>query len=82
MPRGLALSDDARWILVYMAREFNIKTIEDYTGVKRRTIERVLSEFRKRSTANRPEATRLGTMRALTNDEVAVSCFRVYLLLF
>jgi hypothetical protein len=82
MPRGRTLLDDARWILVYMARELDVKAIEDYTGIKRRTIQRILSQFQKRSTANRPEITRLGAVRALTNDEVAVSRFHVYLLLF
>jgi len=47
MARGKALSDDLRDVLLHMAQSLDVNTITKYTGCKRRTIERILSDFRK-----------------------------------
>ena len=45
MARGKALSDDLRDVLLHMAQSLDITTITGYTGCKRRTTERILSEI-------------------------------------
>jgi hypothetical protein len=77
MPRGRALSNDARWIVVQMCSSMDIDAIAYHTGVKRRTIERILSDFKKHSTANRHKASAAlqGAPRVLSNDNVGA---RIY----
>ena len=77
MPRGRALSDDARWIILQISAQMSIQDVKHHTSVKRRTIERILSDFRKHGTTNRqtiPQEIR-GAPRVLTNDNVQVRTF-------
>ena len=55
----------------------NIQDVEEHTGVKRRTIERILSDFRAHGTANRHTVPRemRGALRILTNENVQVCTF-------
>ncbi|KZV60880.1 hypothetical protein PENSPDRAFT_565189, partial [Peniophora sp. CONT] len=54
MARGVALSNDARQILVNMAHEMSIEKMVRKTKIPRRTIERVLSDFVHTGSAERP----------------------------
>ena len=72
MPRGRALSDDSRWIILHMSATLDIENIVHHTGIPRRTIERILTEFRNRGTVNRlrlPTELR-GGARMLTMEHV------------
>jgi hypothetical protein len=53
MTRGRPLSQDLRWSLLKMARVHDIKTISNLTGVGKRTVERLMSDYRKYGTAAR-----------------------------
>ena len=76
MARGKALSQDLRWVIVRMRRALTITEIMRYTGLKCRTIERVLSVHRNtggvwpRSHGRRSMA---GRNRILSDDDIAVS---------
>jgi hypothetical protein len=73
MPRGRALSDDARWIILHMSSRLTLDDITHHTGVPRRTIERIVADFRSRGTANRPNSLLQPANRILTMQEVQVS---------
>ena len=47
------LSDDCRWVLLYMSTALDIEKIAYYTGIPHRMIEQVLMEYRHHGTANR-----------------------------
>lgn len=76
MVRGKALSHDLRWVIVRMHRALTITKIMQYTGLKRRSIERILSIHQKtggiwpRSYGRRSIA---GRNRFLSDDEISVS---------
>ncbi|KAJ7133200.1 hypothetical protein C8R44DRAFT_730396 [Mycena epipterygia] len=53
MTRGRPLSQDLRWSLLKMARSHDIATISKLTGVGKRTVERLMSDYRKYGTAAR-----------------------------
>ncbi|KAJ7163771.1 hypothetical protein C8R46DRAFT_1101532 [Mycena filopes] len=53
MTRGKALSDDLRGVLLNMARSMDIPAICRQTGCKRRTVERVMEDYRKKGTVMR-----------------------------
>jgi hypothetical protein len=80
MTRGKALSRDLRWVIVRMHRALTVAEIMRYTGLKRRTIERVLSVHRNtggvwpQSHGRRSMA---GRNRILSDDEIAVSSFTI-----
>jgi hypothetical protein len=73
--RGKAMSDDLRVAIVNMAHHLSVENIITYTHCKRRTVQRVLSDFRKRQTALRPRLERefRGAKRSLTLADVTVS---------
>ena len=76
MARGKALSDDLRDVLLHMAQCLDINTITCYTGCKRRTIERILSDYRKRGSVARQHLrkdTLRGNRRAMKDQDVQVS---------
>jgi DNA-binding IclR family transcriptional regulator len=75
MACGKALSDDLRGVILYMAQQMDIASIVRYTGQKKRTVERVLSDFRHKGIVTRQHmATELrGTKRSLTAMESRVS---------
>jgi len=76
MAKGKALSQDLRWVIVRMRRVLSITKIMQYTGQKRRSIERILSIHQKtggvgpRSYGRRSIA---GRNRILSDDEISVS---------
>jgi hypothetical protein len=74
MTRGRALSDDLCGAIVNMARSLDVESISRYTGCKRRTIERTLSNYRKNGTAvrNRVSKELRGVRRALRPTDVRV----------
>jgi hypothetical protein len=47
MARGKALSDDLRAAIIDLARHFDVDNIVEYTGCKRRTVERTLADYRR-----------------------------------
>ena len=76
MARGKTLSQDVRWVIIRMNRALTITEIMHYTGLKRRSIERVLSVYRNtmavwpQSHGRRSIA---GRNRVLNDDEISVS---------
>jgi hypothetical protein len=82
MPRGRALSDDSRWIILHMSATLNLDDIVYHSGVSRRTVERILADFRQRGTGNRLQVSKrlLGASRALTTENEQV--FMLFLLSF
>jgi len=76
MVRGLPLSDDLRGVILYMVNIFDVETIVKYTGCKKRTVERVLADYRNNGTILRHHlqvAQELrGTKRSLTTTDVRV----------
>ena len=74
MTRGRALSNDLRGAIVNMARSLDIDSIVRYTGCKRRTVERTLSDYRKKGTAARICLSKelRGAKRALRPADVRV----------
>jgi len=79
MARGKQISDDLRETIVQMAKKLNILHIMHYTGHKRRTIERILSDFRRHGTGARQRrgiALR-GRKRVLKTGDIRVSIIQV-----
>ncbi|KAJ6558815.1 Homeodomain-like protein [Mycena vulgaris] len=72
MTRGRPLSQDLRWSLLKMARTHDIATISKLTGVGKRTIERLMSDYRKYGTAARwgPGRSLRGQKRKLSTQNV------------
>ena len=82
MARGKALSQDLRWVIVRMRRALTITKIMQYTGQKRRSIERILSIHRKTggvSPRSHGRQSIAGRNHILSDDEIAVR-ISVYLL--
>jgi hypothetical protein len=74
MTRGKAMSDDLRGVLLNMARTMGIDEICHKTGCKKRTVERVMEDYRKKGTVMR-EHLRLemrGAKRSMTAGDVNV----------
>jgi hypothetical protein len=72
--RHRPLSEDLRWVLVRMARSMSIPQILAHTGLKRRTIEHILSTYRCTGRVlNSPKKPR-GRKPILDSDDAAV-CF-------
>jgi hypothetical protein len=46
-PGGKALSDNLRAAIISLARHFDVDNIVEYTGCKRRTVERTLADYRR-----------------------------------
>ena len=77
MPRGHPLSEDLRWVIVHMSTRLNldIPNITDLTMVPRRTIERILSQYRNHDRVRPQRSLELrGRRRVLEYDDLAV-CF-------
>jgi transposase len=74
MTHGQALFNDLRGAIVNMARSLDIDSIVQYTGCKRRTVERTLSDYRKKGTAVRVRLSKelCGAKRALRPADVRV----------
>lgn len=74
MTRGRPLSDDFRGAILNMARTLDVPSIVKYTGCKKRTIHRVLEDYRKKGTILRKHMTKelRGAKRSLTNADVQV----------
>ncbi|KAJ7447641.1 Homeodomain-like protein, partial [Mycena latifolia] len=53
MPRGKALSDDLRGVILNIGMTQDILNIVKLTGVKRRTIERIFADYRNKGTVMR-----------------------------
>ncbi|KAJ7087781.1 hypothetical protein C8R44DRAFT_27169 [Mycena epipterygia] len=72
MTRGRPLSQDLRWSLLKMARTHDINTISRLTGVGKRTVERLMSDYRKYGTAARwgPLRSLKGRKRKLSTRNV------------
>ena len=76
MVRGKALSDDLRDVLLHMAQSLDISAITYYTGCKRRTIQQILSDYRKRGSVARQHLrkdTLRGHRRAMKGQDIRVS---------
>ncbi|KAJ7139631.1 hypothetical protein C8R44DRAFT_727656 [Mycena epipterygia] len=75
MTRGRPLSQDLRWSLLKMARTHDINTISRLTGVGKRTVERLMSDYRKYGTAARwgPLRSLKGRKRKLSTRNVEIS---------
>ena len=89
MTRGRPLSNDLRRAIVNMAQSLDIDSIIQYTGCKRRSIERILSDYHKKGTTARICHSKelRGAKRALKSADVRVcllfhSGFSVVLILF
>lgn len=72
--RGKPLSDDLRGAILNMARYLDVEAIKNYTGCARRTIERILADYRRRGTVMREHVhqTIRGNRRSLTGADVRV----------
>ncbi|KAJ7301733.1 hypothetical protein DFH08DRAFT_640366, partial [Mycena albidolilacea] len=53
MTRGKSLSDDLRGAILNMARTLDVYAICHYTGCKKRTVEGILEDYRKKGTVMR-----------------------------
>lgn len=75
MVRGRPLSDDLRAAIVHMAHSLDIDSIVHFSGCKKRTVQRVLAEFRDTGTSTRSRLRRqlCGPKRVLTRADVGVS---------
>ena len=67
MTSGSPLSDDLRGVLVFMhiSRSLDAKTISEWTGVPKRTVFRVLSNWRKTGGVKQASEEKRGRPRAL-----------------
>ncbi|KAJ7450497.1 Homeodomain-like protein [Mycena galericulata] len=76
MTRGKPLSDDLRGVLLNMAMHHDVDTIADLTGVGHRTIERLLSDYRKKGTVVREHMYQelRGRKRCLTGRDTKFLC--------
>ena len=74
MTRGRALSDDLCGAIVNMAQYLDLESISQYSGCKRRTIECILSNYRKNGTAVRNQVSKelRGAKRTLGPTDVRV----------
>ncbi|KAH7924314.1 hypothetical protein BV22DRAFT_1196045 [Leucogyrophana mollusca] len=72
MARGKALSDDLRGAILNMARLWDIDNIVEFTGCRRRTVERILADYRRKGTVAREHlaADLRGLKRSLTVQDV------------
>ena len=77
MPRGRAVSEDLRRVIVHMAATLllDLETMRCLTNVPRRTIERILSTYRETGHVMPQDAHRRvrGRRRALNYDDLRVS---------
>jgi predicted transcriptional regulator len=74
MTRGKALSDDLQGAILNMARTLDVHSICSYTNCKKRTVERVLEDYRKKGTVMR-EHLRLemrGAKRSMSPGDIRV----------
>lgn len=79
MPRGRALTDDLRETLIRMCRTMDIDSVIHHTNIPRRTLQRLLSDYRRVGTAVRPKGPELrGRRRKLTRQHVKVSLATVH----
>lgn len=69
-----AYSEDLRWVLVYMhhKRDLSVNQIENITGLKPRTIRRVLKLYEGTGKVMPPEA-KSGRPRKLDDNDIDVS---------
>jgi hypothetical protein len=85
MVRGRTLSDDLRDVLLHMAQSLDINTITKYTSCKRRTIERIISDFSKMGSVARRHLRKgslQGRRRAMKGQDVQVSLLPFALFIF
>jgi transposase len=74
MPQGKAISDDLREVLLHMAQFLDLTSIAHYTGCKRCTMERILSDYRRNGTVKQKAKIRLqGRRRLMKDQDVRVS---------
>ena len=75
MPRGHALSDDSRQILVHMSSSLSLDKISELSSIPKQTVERILANFKHLGTTARikPLPRLLGVPRVLSQENVQVS---------
>ena len=75
MPRGRALSDDSRRILVHMSSSLSLDEIVKLSGIPKRTVERILADVKRLGTTARikPPPRLLGAPRVLSQENVQAS---------
>lgn len=79
MARGHALTDDLRAVLIHMCKTLDVESILHHSGVPLRTLQRLLSDYRKHGTAARQKGPELrGRPRKLTPQHVRVSFMLLY----
>jgi hypothetical protein len=74
MPRGRALSDDSRQILVHMSSSLSLDEIVKLSGIPKRTVERILAEVKRHGTTAhiKPPPCLLGAPRVLSQENIQV----------
>lgn len=74
MPRGRALSEDLRLVIVHMATtvQLDVDTVTHLTKVPRRTIERIISRYQANMQVMPQRQEHRGRRRILTYDDLAV----------
>jgi hypothetical protein len=79
MAHGRALSDNLRGAILNMARTLDVHSIVEYTGCKRRTVEWILSDYRKKGTVLRKHLAKelRGVKRSLRPSDVKV-CYDIH----
>ncbi|KAH7902893.1 Homeodomain-like protein [Hygrophoropsis aurantiaca] len=72
MVRGKALSADLRLAVLNMARHWDVPNIVKFTGCKTRTVERILSDYRRKGTVlqDRHAGALQGLKKKLTTHDI------------
>jgi hypothetical protein len=85
MTRGKSLSNDLRAAIVNLAYHFDVADIVKYTKCKKRTVQRIVNDYKRHCTALRPRLERelRGARRSLSLSDVTVcstvfKLFRLY----
>lgn len=75
MPRGRALSDDSRQIIVHMSSSLSVDEIVKLSGIPKRTVQRILADLKRLGTTARikPPPRLLGAPRVLSQENVQAS---------
>jgi CRP-like cAMP-binding protein len=79
MVNGRAISPDIRRMIIRLSYRLTKEDLSVYTGLSVRSVEHILSHFRKYGSIQAPKK-RETRQRALAKDDVAVSAFPSFLL--
>ncbi len=80
MPSGVALSEDARGIVIFMhdSRSLNAKSISYFTGIPLRTVQHILSTWKATGEVKPVPEGQRGRPRALDFGDTEVRCAQIH----